>query len=608
MVASRGSEWISSNAVLSGALAICGLASCVDGGDTTPVQEGGWSAPEMPGDDGDDARARRWLEPRTPLPLRAEVVALSDRLSIAASKAEQPPDKVRLAELAARLRERVWRFDRKKTDALEAVELFGQVIQARVGGLAACEADLKRARILGEMAADAGHAYRELYLALRRQTASEEGRELRRPCVLRVERMLATVQAFRPTGGDWQELEAEAATEASAQHARAAGAPSAAASAVPPAGLEPGGEVVVVPDASMIKDEKVLLQQVQPYSYKLGGRVVLSLSAPARYETGVLPPDKGAGRGHRVYLDLLNTQIKGPKKLIEAGGLIERVRIGKREGGTRVVVDLSDAAGRRIFYLPDPFRVVIDLSTRREVAATAQVAAGKRSVRRITLDAGHGGWDDGAVGPTGLLEKNVALDIAHRAAPTLASELGVETMLTRDTDVFVTLEERTARANAFQSDLFVSIHCNATENGQATGMEVYILDPSREQDKEALRVAHLENQSARKKGGVAVDAEVAAIALGLKLEGAAQGSRLFAELLRKSAQSSMVERYAGTDDHGIKTAGFFVLLGADMPAALFETAFISNPGDEARLATADFRQKLADSIVNAVKAYQQGHR
>jgi N-acetylmuramoyl-L-alanine amidase len=101
---------------------------------------------------------------------------------------------------------------------------------------------------------------------------------------------------------------------------------------------------------------------------------------------------------------------------------------------------------------------------------------------------------------------------------------------------------------------------------------------------------------------------VASIAAGLRLDSAAEGSRLFADLLRKSAHASFATRYPGNEDHGVKTAGFFVLLGAAMPAVLFETAFISNPEDEARLATADYRQKLADAVVNAVRAYRDGHR
>ena len=570
---------------------------------------------------GDRAVAAELVEAAAELPLRAEVVALTDRLSIEASRRKGDEEASQLGLLAARLRERVWRLDRAASDAREAVELYGQVIRWAAGKAAACEADLRRARLLGELSRDAAQSYREMYLALERQSATPLDSDARMGCVRRLRAALGHAEAYRPTGADWELLQRQAAEAASAQldvaaqldaedAGAAASAATSASSGLPP--VAAGGQpVVVVPDAAMVGKEPAKLVAVQPYSYKLGGRVVLELSAPARYDTGVLDPDPASGRGHRIYLDLHDTRIKGPKKEIAAGGLVERVRLGKRKGGTRVVLDLTTDASRRIFYLPDPFRVVIDVSTRQPVAARPAVAAGKRDVRRVTLDPGHGGWDAGAIGPTGLREKDVALDIAHRAAPALADELGIETMLTRDTDVYVELVERTARANAFQSDLFVSIHCNATENGEATGVEVFALDPSRVADQRVLRAVARENQRSRR-GSVLdpkmLDAQLTNIAAGLGMGDSSSQSRLLAELLRKSTLASLDGRYSNTHDHGVKTASFFVLLGAEMPAALYETAFISNPDDEARLGTADFRQKLADAVVNAIRAYRDGVR
>jgi N-acetylmuramoyl-L-alanine amidase len=556
---------------------------------------------DLPGGGADDAaRAEALLDPASALPVRAKVVALSDRLSIAA--AEDKNGGMALSLLAARLRERLWRFDRAATDAREAVELYGQLVDK--GGPQSCEADLRRARLLGEMAADGLETFRQLFLAQKRQGASQKNKK----CVDSIGRMLEAADGFRPTGAAWEELQAQAARESSA--ARATPAASGSAGVPPP--VLAREEVVVLPDDKAVKDGPVVLQDVNPYSWKLGGRVVLSLSHAARYETGMLAPDPKAKRGHRLYLDLLNTKTKPKlKKSFDAKGLITGVRLGQQKGGTRVVLDLSDAAYRRIFYLPDPFRVVIDVSTRSPASAAATVEGGRRLVRRVTLDPGHGGWDAGAVGPTGLREKDVALDVAHRAATALASDLGVDTMLTRDTDVFIPLEERTARANGFQSDLFLSIHCNATVDGHAKGLEVYILDPSREQDRQAFGAVQRENQST-KTGKIldpqALDAQVASIARGLDAAHTTEGSRLLADLLRKSTMSSLGQRYAGTDDHGVKTAGFFVLLGAQMPSVLYETAFISNPDDEARLGTADYRQKLADAIVNSVRAYREGHK
>lgn len=562
------------------------------------------------------ARAQAMLRGEEPLPTRSEVVALTDRLSIAASKSEDDERATQDRWLAASLRERIWRRDRASTDAREALELYAATVRDAAGTARSCRADRALASLRGELAADAAETFVAVYLALERQAAGELHDDAMESCVRELRSMLAVTEAYRPTGAAWDALEREAAASADTQLSLA-GAATVASAAGPSASASGAGEgggppqvkeeVVVVPDASMVGEGRVNLTEVQPYSFELGGRVVLNLSGPARYSTGMLAPDAEAGKGHRLYLDLERTRIKGPKLEIEGTGLVERVRLGKRKGGhTRVVVDLKSASTRRVFYLPDPFRVIIDVNAKGPAAKATPTPGEARGVRRVTLDPGHGGWDAGAIGPTGLREKDVALDVAHRAAPALAAELGIETMLTRDTDVFIELDERTARANAFQSDLFVSIHCNATENGQASGVEVFILDPSREQDKRALESVARENHARHKKiDPILLGSQLTNIAAGLGMR-TTQSSEVFADLLRRSTLSSVGTRYPDTQDHGVKTAGFFVLVGAAMPAVLYETSFISNPDDEARLATADYRQKLADAIVNAVKAYDEG--
>lgn len=594
-------------ALLSGVLACA--AACAD---RTPVGDGAAGGRDPRGDA--RARAEGLLEADGPLPSRAEVVALTDRLSIAASQAEDEGEAAEGRVLAATLRERIWRRDRAATDAREAIELYGAAVVDAAGTALSCEADRARATLVGELAQDAAETFRAVYLALERQAAGDIDDDRTEACVRDLRTMLALSDAYRPTGAAWDALEREAAAGADTQLSLAgtAGLPVAGSATASASAGEGGGppkvdeEIVVVPDESMVSPGRVNLTKVQPYSFELGGRIVLHLNGPTRYTTGMLAPDAETGRGHRLYLDLERTRIKGPKLEVEGSGLVERVRLGKRKGGhTRVVVDLKTASSRRIFYLPDPFRVIIDLNAKGPVPTSGEALEGKRGVRRVTLDPGHGGWDAGAIGPTGLREKDVALDVAHRAAPALAAELGIETMLTRDTDVYIDLDERTARANAFQSDLFVSIHCNATENGHASGVEVFILDPSKEQDRRALDSVARENHARRKVDPVLLGSQLTNIAAGLGMR-TTEDSSVFADLLRRSTLASVSTRYPDTQDHGVKTAGFFVLVGAAMPAVLYETSFISNPDDEARLGTADYRQKLADAIVNAVKAYEEG--
>lgn len=596
------------------ALLVTLLAGCGQG-DTQPTAgdaAAGTAAADV-------AEARRLLAHDTPLPIRAEVVALTDRLAIASARAGRTPAGAELALVAGQLRERLWRLDRKKTDAREAMELYQAVIEAAAGSAASCTADLNRAVLVGEVAQDARRAYQALYLANRRQRVAgeEAGLPERKACLDRMESLLGLHRAYRPTGEALAELERLGDRAADDQERRVLGptlataAPSASARVPANVLLSPDQRnIVVSPDRSQLSDEPVELTKVQPFSWKQGGRVVLTMSGPTTYTLGTLGPDVDAGRGHRVYLDVARARMKGVKRSIDAEGLVSGVRLGKRRQGVRVVIDLDRSAYQKVFYLPQPFRIVIDLSTRAPARAAKTVSGGKRDVRRVTLDPGHGGQDDGAVGPTGLREKDVTLDIAHRAAPALAHELGVETMLTRDTDTYVFLEERAARANAFHADLFVSIHCNATEDGHARGFQLFVLDPSREMDAVAQRVAIRENALANRRGRpydpAQVDAQIAAVAAGLNVGDLAQRSGRLAELLKTTIFTSLEKRYGKPADHGIKTAGFFVLLGAEMPAVLVETAFISNPEDEALLGTADYRQKMADAIVNAIRAFRDG--
>jgi N-acetylmuramoyl-L-alanine amidase len=224
---------------------------------------------------------------------------------------------------------------------------------------------------------------------------------------------------------------------------------------------------------------------------------------------------------------------------------------------------------------------------------------GPRAIQRVVLDPGHGGHDPGASGPSGLREKDVTLDIAHRAAPLIARELGISTLLTRDSDDYVALDERTARANAFRADLFISIHCNASDDGAGRGVMTFVLDDAR--DPTSTRVAARENEAS---------AEAAAELAGALMRGegglGSTRSTHFAELLQRAAIASLSPSYGDIPNSGIKRAGFYVLAGARMPAVLFETSFISSSVGETRFNTGDFRQKIADAVVNAIRAYRDG--
>ena len=279
-------------------------------------------------------------------------------------------------------------------------------------------------------------------------------------------------------------------------------------------------------------------------------------------------------------------------------GIVTKVRAEPTSSGTRVTLDLDGQAYRKVFYLPEPYRVIIDIARHPPGSLATASGSGHRRVERIVLDPGHGGWDPGAIGPAGLHEKDVTLDIARRIGPVLRRE-GLTVLLTREDDRYVPLEERTARANAFGADLFVSIHCNAAENHLRHGIETYVLDTTK--DEIASRVAARENATSQ-----AATAELGSILASLRLADQANHSTHLADLLQRAVMVSLRETYHDIHDGGVHPAGFYVLVGARMPSILFETSYISNPVEETRLANEDYKQKLADAIVNAVRAYREG--
>jgi N-acetylmuramoyl-L-alanine amidase len=458
------------------------------------------------------------------------------------------------------LRARLFRREHREADALEGQELFQEV--ATSDPARRCSAELERALLRAE----AGGRAEALYGALAALERDADG-----ACRARIDAALAMLEGYK---------------------ALAPPVPSA-----PPAGSVRGlasSEAPSTQPTAQAPERAVsagaTLTHIERYSAKDAARVVVFVSKPVRFDVGTVAAS-GDGKP-RLFVDLHGADYSGAKAL-GAEGLLERVRAAAGGDGTRVVLDLSAEAEHRVFYVPEPFRLVID------VARPGVVAKPTREIRRIVLDPGHGGHDPGAIGPTGLREKDVALDIAHRAAPLIARELGISTLLTRDTDVFVPLEERTARANAFGADLFISIHCNASERSGGSGVMTFVLDDSK--DQLAARIAALENSASAE----------ATNELAQSLSRAADPhdqsrarSGEFAGLLQRAVMASLAPHYPDVPDGGVKRAGFYVLAGARMPAVLFETSFISSARDETRFNTGDFRQKLADAIVNAIRAYK----
>ena len=214
----------------------------------------------------------------------------------------------------------------------------------------------------------------------------------------------------------------------------------------------------------------------------------------------------------------------------------------------------------------------------------------------VILDPGHGGDDLGARGPKGLKEKDAALALASALALQL-TQAGMEARLTRDLDTFVPLWDRARLANEAGADLFISIHLNAARTRQARGSEVYFLTLG-DGDRDAAAIAARENAGAGQGAGASADNVVAGILQDLSQKAFLQDSERLAVAIQ-----GQLNLLGGIRQRGVKQAPFVVLRGAAMPAVLVETAFISNPKEEARFTDPRFRRQVAQAITRGVRRY-----
>jgi N-acetylmuramoyl-L-alanine amidase len=268
----------------------------------------------------------------------------------------------------------------------------------------------------------------------------------------------------------------------------------------------------------------------------------------------------------------------------------------------RVVLELDSASRHhRTFHLEDPYRVVTDVFRDRATDAPAPgplQSFDLRPVRRVVIDPGHGGKDPGAVS-RGLREKDVTLRVS-RAVRDLLRKKGFEVHLTRDGDRYLTLEQRTERANNLGADLFVSIHANSARRSRSHGVETYLLDTR--YDKQTARVAAREN-------GTTVDQldDLQKILASLRLGYNEQFAARLAEKVHRNLITRLRRSYRGTRDLGVKRGPFLVLFAANMPAILIEVGFVSNRTEAARLKTRAFATAAAEGIARGILAYRDDH-
>jgi len=342
-------------------------------------------------------------------------------------------------------------------------------------------------------------------------------------------------------------------------------------------------------------------------------RVVVDADNEVLYAHRLLKKDPSLKKPQRLYVDLNNSRLgKDITKVVPINDdLLIDARAGQYESNSvRVVIDIKSFETYKIFSLKNPFRIVIDvwgtvekpppIQTDQKDANIPPGALAKQlalGVSRIVIDPGHGGRDYGAPGYVkGVHEKNVSLKLSRRLAKKIREELGCEVFMTRNSDRNLTLEERTAIANTKNADLFISIHTNAARDKRAFGIETFFLNLATDND--AILVAARENATSTKN-----ISDLQAILSDLMQNAKINESSRLAVHVQKSMNGHLRKHFSRINSKGVKQAPFYVLLGAQMPAILIETSFISNPRECKRLNSTKYQDRMSEAIVKGIREY-----
>jgi N-acetylmuramoyl-L-alanine amidase len=397
------------------------------------------------------------------------------------------------------------------------------------------------------------------------------------------------------------------------------------------------------PSEAFDSTAEVSIDNVRYWESQRSVRVVVDMNGEPSFSQGEVqdPP--------RVFVDIENSRV-GPsleqRALPVESVMLENIRVGQYDSDTvRVVLDLVQLSNVTTFTLRDPNRLVIDVLGSYDRPATAaplpvpepapelltavadktapepeeeEVVAEVRNERtlspaqppesgdqslirslglkvaRVVIDPGHGGRDTGTIGPSGLTEKALVLDIAQRLKERIESELDAEVVLTRDDDSFVPLETRTAMANQAEADLFLSIHANASNTQSIRGFETYFLNFST--TREGSEIAARENAASAQS-----ISELQDIVSKIILRDKVDESREFATHMQRALATTP----DFGKDRGVKQAPFVVLIGANMPSILAEVSFISNPDDERLLKGTQRREQITDALFEGVRSYSK---
>lgn len=381
-----------------------------------------------------------------------------------------------------------------------------------------------------------------------------------------------------------------------------------------------------IPEAenSPLDDEPTIVKNIRHWSTPTYTRVVIDLDKPAEYNDHLLKKDPDLKKPRRLYLDLKNTRVG---KDIESSipikdGLLRTARAGQYNADTvRVVLDIDNISGYKTFPLHDPFRIVVDVRGSNKTSDVENekiksTPAGKKnksdntddtmslarqlglSVRRIVIDPGHGGKDPGCLFKGGIKEKDITLSLAKKLKIKIEKRLRCEVFLTRTEDVFIPLEERTAFATLKNADLFISLHVNAHKQSNIYGIETYFFNPAT--DRQAAMVAARENATSEKH-----ISDLESIIKEMLLTTNISESSKLAQMVQNGIINDVKNKYKPYKSLGVKQAPFYVLFGAEMPAILIETGFITNVTERTRLLSDSYKEVLSEGIVGGIESYMK---
>jgi len=366
------------------------------------------------------------------------------------------------------------------------------------------------------------------------------------------------------------------------------------------------------PHAAAQPDSRVEIHNLRYHTHPSFTRIVVDIGRLREYTFNRLSgPD-------RLYVDILQARLNPilhGKSIPIQNQYLKRIRIAQKNPSTvRIAADLE--AERidhyNIFHLPDPFRVVIDIYPKTALPKGGSVSSPQPAeptasgysiarqlglgVRRVVIDPGHGGKDPGCIGKKGTLEKTIVLDVSLRLRKLLSSVEGLSVILTRETDIFIPVVNRTVIANQKQADLFISIHANSNPRKKHSGIQSFFLNFSN--DPSINAIAARENATSTKSISEMKDI-IQRIARNSKII----ESMELAQKIQFTLSGSLKKRYSNVEDLGAKGGPFWVLIGGEMPSVLVEISHLSNQEEENRLLTPAYRQHIAEGIFQGIIEY-----